>query len=259
MISRQELLATLEELKTDKNYYEIQRYINSISSLDDDALVKKLEELGVTNKKQIKKFVKKDLKQAKNKDKKQKFKELNELVSYGVNGRAIVIHLVPKDIHSMLNSKGLKKGELALVDALEKIQRLIKEDKRFKKIEQVYAVSGIITRPITRIFDNLDFDVKVLPKEETKKDEELSKFYFLVEGKDEFKNLGRAQLSREKLFSPEWNELKAARKQGLEKAFDKEFIQSLQNGVKNDTEIKSDDFKEKTKVIETGEQEKTQI
>ena len=65
------------------------------------------------------------------------------------------------------------------------------------------------------MFEGLGFDAKVLSLGQAKDDLELGFFY------DNFKEsnlgkLGRAQISKEKLLSPEWEELKEERKKELE-------------------------------------------
>ena len=157
-----------------------------------------------------------------------KFTKLNDMVSFGVNGRTIHIHVVPKDLHDVLNREGLRQGELELIDALEKIKDMLKTDKRYKHINKVFAVSSIIRKPISRLFTNLDFDVKTLKTEDAKNDVELKNFYSMFK---DGKYIGRAQLSREKLFSDEWSKLAEERKETLKGKEKDRFSTSLENQV----------------------------
>ena len=135
----------------------------------------------------------------------QKFTNLNELVSFGRDDNTIHIHLVPTDARFLLNREGLKTAELSLIDALEKIQNMLIQDESYKDINNIYAVSGLIKRPIHIIFQRLGFDVKTMKIQEAKNDEELGNFYERFKDK---KDLGRAKMSKEKLISKEWNDLK---------------------------------------------------
>lgn len=198
MISKDETLEYLLELKEkDEN---IGKYINILKNMSQD------EWIEFTNKHSIENLgdVKKQIKIMENVSR-QKFSNLNHLISFGTNNHTMHIHLVPTDAHFLLNRQGLNSAEFSLIDALEKIQDMMENNEEYKDINQVYAVSGLIKRPIDKIFVKLGFDVKTMKIEDAKNDEELSKFYERFKDKNK---LGRAVISKEKLLSKEWNNKK---------------------------------------------------
>lgn len=199
MISKDETLEYLLELKEkDEN---IGKYINILKNMSQD------EWIEFTNKHSIENLgdVKKQIKIMENVSR-QKFANLNHLISFGTNNHTMHIHLVPTDAHFLLNRQELNSAEFSLIDALEKIQDMMENNEEYKDINQVYAVSGLIKRPIDKIFVKLGFDVKTMKIEDAKNDEELSKFYERFKDKNK---LGRAVISKEKLLSKEWNNKKS--------------------------------------------------
>lgn len=132
-----------------------------------------------------------------------RFTALNDLVSFGKSKNTIHIHLIPKDAKFLLTKLGRKQSELLLIEALEKIKGMLKKEENIN-ISEVYAVSGIMKPPISTMFSELGFDIKVMKIEDAKKDRELENFYERFKDK---KDLGRAMLSREKLMSEKWQEL----------------------------------------------------
>ena len=112
---------------------------------------------------------------------------------------------MPAELKDALSKDGRKKINLELIDALEKIQTLINENKDFSKVKQVYAVSSILRGPILDMFKYLKFDTRCIPIKEAKEDKEFAKFY------DKFKDgkyLGSAKVLKEKILSKDWIENK---------------------------------------------------
>lgn len=233
MLSKQEVLSLLEDMSTEENRAVISQYVNMVNSLDDKRLQQILEENGIKTKDDINEFIKikttRDL---------HKFQGVNELISFGTNGNTLHIHVVPTSLRDMLSPNGIRKAEVQLIDALEKIKAMLATDEKYKNINNVYAVSNLITRPITSIFERLGFDVKAMLTEQAKEDSELSNFY------ERFKNgekLGRAKIAKEKIMTEEWSELVVARKEELEKKLGNKFLESLESQV--NTEVGEEEIK----------------
>lgn len=184
----------------------IQDYLIKINNISEGALQNILKQNNIQSEEDLKSYVKNNM------DAQNKFIELNDFVSYGKSKDTIHIHVVPKDARFLLNRNGLNIAEYKLIEALEKLQEITKNDESLKNIKEIYAVSGLIKKPISTIFENLEFDVKSMKIDDAKNDEELKKFHERFKDK---KNLGRARLSKEKLFSKEWNKLKDDRKSEL--------------------------------------------
>lgn len=215
MVKKGDAISTLKTLITDTNRDKVEKYINIISSLSDEEYSKVLEEKSIYSIDDIVNMVNKNERREEEKEHEEiqhEFTKLNDLVSYGRRKNTVHIHVVPSDVRSLLSRDGLKFAELQLIDAIEKIQGFIKDEKDFEDVLNVYAVSGIIKRPISKIFENLGFDVKTMSIQDAKEDVELGKFYDMFKDK---KDLGRAILSKEKLLSEEWNIMKDNRKQEL--------------------------------------------
>ena len=146
----------------------------------------------------VKKII--EIKKEQNKD---KFIKLNDLVGFGRTKNTIHIHLLPKDAKFLLTKIGRKEAQLLLIDSLEKIKEMLNEE-QYLNIYEIYAVSGIMKPPISTMFSELGFDVRVMKMEDAKKDRELGNFYERFKDK---KNLGRAKITKEKIISEEWMKL----------------------------------------------------
>lgn len=205
MIKKEQVVNLLKSMLNDENEQYITQFVDKISNVDEKQWKKILETKKIETLQDAQKFIVNAIENQKNTN----FEELNELVSFGYFDTTIHIHVLPKDVHSLLSKKGLEKSEYLLIDALEKIQTMLQEDERFKNVDQVYAVSGIIRKPISSLFENLDFDVKTMKSELARNDQELSKFYEMFKDK---KYIGRAKLFKEKLLSDDWNIRKEKRK-----------------------------------------------
>lgn len=203
MLTKNEAISILNSMISEENGKKIEKYINIISSLDDNGWEKISKEKSIYTASDVAKIVNKDM------EKSHEFTDLNDLVSYGRNDNTIHIHVVPSDVRTLLSREGLRFSELQLIDAMEKIQTMVKENSEYKDILKIYAVSGIMKGPISKMFKNLGFDVKTMSIQTAKDDDELGKFYDIFKDK---KDLGRAVLSKEVLLSDEWNELKDKRK-----------------------------------------------
>lgn len=210
MLQKAEVLNLINSIKNEQNEGKLQRYIDLVNSMDNDTFNKFILEHKLDSLERLKA----ELESRVNNTNEQtnSFIKLNELVSYGRSKKTIHIHVVPKDAHSFLTKEGRIKAENLLIDALEQIREMMKTD---QTITNVYAVSDIIQSLIAKMFEGLGFDVKVLPLGRAKDDLELGFFY------ENFKDsnlgkLGRAQISRKKLLSLEWEEKKEERKKELE-------------------------------------------
>lgn len=233
MLSRIEIVGILNNMTTEKNKGIIEELLGKLERTSDEDLEKLLTERKIKSARDVKRMVKETEKRPRRMQK-HKFESLNDVVSFGTTDSTIHIHLIPKDAHYMLTREGMKEAELALIDALEKIKRKLGKEKKYKRIQQVYAVSPIMTGIVSRWFKDLGFDVKTLPMEQAKGDEELSKFAGIFEGA---KKLGRANLTKEQLMTEEWEERKEAVKTKLLTPKDRGIIDTLQTMTNTDQEV----------------------
>lgn len=214
-IKKEDAINAILTLKNMDNEHKINKYIKKIHGMSDeewevflenssiktiDALYKKVEQLLIKENRNDNMII------------------LNSLIKYGYDGNTLHIHTVINDAHNMLSRKGLIDAKLKLIDALEKIQILLQENESLENIQKVYAISPILRKPIINIFEELDFDTKVLDAEKAKQDEEFKYFYsiFTKENNRVIKKLGRASISREKLLSKQWDELKDKQKSQIQ-------------------------------------------
>ena len=232
MLSRTEIVEILTNMTTEENKGKIQDLLGKIEKISDEELAKILSERKIKSAKDVKKIVEGEEK--KPRMARHKFENLNEIVSFGATDSTIHIHLIPEDAHHMLTREGWTKAELALIDAMEKIKGKLGKEKKYKKIQQVYAVSPIMTGIVSRWFKELGFDVKTLPMEQAKEDEELSKFTERFEGAGK---LGRANLTKEQLMSEEWEQRKEEVKVKLLTPRDRGLIETLQTMTNTDQEV----------------------
>lgn len=207
MITKSELLNYIKKSKIE-NKEKVEKIINIINSIPEEKFGDFLKEKNISTMDDVKK----EFNRINMPETQQKFDELNELVMFGKSNNTIHIHLIPKDARFLFNREGLKKAELQLIDSIEKINEIVSSNEEYKDVKQIYAVSGIIKPPISNMFKNLDFDVKIMKINEAKNDKELGRFYELFKDK---KNLGRAVISIEKLKTQEWNDKKNHRKEEL--------------------------------------------
>ena len=141
-----------------------------------------------------------------------KFIALNDVVSYWISRNTLHIHLIPRDISNILKDpEKLKECELAFIDALDKIKKIMEKN---KSIKLVYAVSPLVRKNTTigNLFEKYQFDVKSMTRDEAVNDEELGYFVSNIftdaKNKRHMTKIWRAALSRDKFFSDEWEEMK---------------------------------------------------
>lgn len=252
MITKNEILNILNEMTTEENKPIVCEYIDVVKASDEKNLEQLLQERGINNEQDVRNFINiKTTRDIHN------FIAVNDLVSFGTTGFTLHLHVVPTSLKNMLSPAGVRKAEVELIDGLEKIKEMLVADEKYKNINKVYAVSNIIARPVSTIFEKLGFDVKSLDINEAKEDAELSRFY------DRFKNgkkIGRAELAKEKMLSDEWSKKVADRKQQLEKRLGDKFLSKLESQVNNevdenytkkaDDKVKKEEIKKYNDILE---------
>lgn len=162
---------------------------------------------------------------------KTRFNPLNDLISYGISGNTIHIHVIPKDAKEFFNHDGLSKANLDIIDALDKIKTMLKNDE-IKNINNIFAVSPILKiRKLQEMFRNLNFAVS-----------ETTNKYFL----DKFpaaKSVYQAILTRDMIFTEEWEQNKEKiyeqlkGETSIEKTEDNDFINKLKSSVNVDSVV----------------------
>jgi len=147
------------------------------------------------------------------------FIKVNDLISYWTSHHSIHIHLIPRDIsHVFEDPEEMKKCELLFIDALEKLKVILAKKKWKNRID---AISPIVRRKsvIWNLFEKYWFDVKSMTREKAFDDEELSYFVKNIftdeKNKRHFTKIWRARITRETLFSDEWECMKNKYKQEL--------------------------------------------
>lgn len=210
-LRKDEAINAIILLKNDENMQKVNGYIEKIKEMSETEWKEFLNKSSIHTIEHLYKRVEELLK-------KEDMIVLNDLIKYGYINSTIHIHTVIDDAHNMLSRKGLQEAKQKLIDALEKIQIILQEDPKMKNINKIYAVSPILRRPIIDIFEDLDFDIKVLNANQAKEDEELKAFYerFQKKSKKQIKKLGRACISKEKLLSKQWNQLKDTQKNEID-------------------------------------------
>lgn len=123
------------------------------------------------------------------------FESINDLVSYGVSGETLHLHVVPPDLKPMMSygiSKAFKLGNLKLIQALEETRNIVQMN---ETIQTVFAVSPLLSmRQLQKMFIALGFDVSKTTSEDL-----LRKF-------PDDKPVYQASLSRDKFLSREWED-----------------------------------------------------
>ena len=147
------------------------------------------------------------------------FKQVNDLISYWVSKHSLHIHLIPRDIsHVFEDPDEMKKYELLFIDALEKLKVIMM---KYKWKDRIDAISPIVRKKsvIWNLFEKYWFDVKSMTREKAFDDEELSYFVKNIftdeKNKRHFTKIWRARITRETLFSDEWENMKNKYKQEL--------------------------------------------
>ncbi len=203
MIEKENVIKVINDMVVEESINDVlaTNYINKIQNMPDTDFTNLVNELGVSNDEQIRDVITERMSQTTD----MKFNRLNETIGYNTNEDTLHIHVMPEELKDALSKEGRKRLSLELIDALEKIQDILKNDVKCKDVKQVYAVSGLLRGPILDMFNKLEFDTRCLPILKAKDDKELSKFYEHFKDK---KYLGSANLLKEKLFSKEWYENK---------------------------------------------------
>lgn len=211
MVKKSDAIDLLNSIVNEFGSNNIGIYITKINGMSDREWLNFLEINNIDSLEKLDNFAKETLSRGENSN---GFKNLNVLISYGISGNTLHIHVVPKNIRFLLNRDGIKKSEILLIDALEKIKSKIMDEKNgeFDNIDNIYAVSDIIKRPISILFENLGFDVRILKNRDARGDNELSKFYDIFK---KGRTIGRAIISKEMLLSDEWELIKNKRMEEL--------------------------------------------
>lgn len=217
-IKREDAINAILTLKDEQNEYKVNKYIQKIHNMSEEEWKIFIRKSSINTIDTLYEKVEQLLNKKSESNKNDNMIVLNELIKYGYDEKTLHIHTVINDAHNMLSRKGLEEAKLKLIDALEKIEALLQENTNLREIEKVYAISPILRRPIINMFEELDFDTKVLDANQAKEDEEFKYFYkmFTKGNKEGIKKLGRASISKEKLLSRQWNELKDKQKSEIE-------------------------------------------
>lgn len=211
-MNKTDTVRILESMKNEQNANRINTCINKINAMNDGEWTEFVKANGINSEEVLRAQVKSAIN--KKEQKTTEFKPLNDLISYGVDDTTLHIHLIPKDAHEFLNRQGLIHAEQGLIDALEKIKEMLKNNESLQNIDNVCAVSGIIHGMSARMFRGLGFNVDVIEMEQAKDRPELRKFYEMFKGSS---RLGIANISKQALLSEEWEKLKETRKGELDR------------------------------------------
>lgn len=211
-MTKQELRQILMKARTPINEMYINFYLGKIDMFNEAQLQSFFNEYG-TSRKQIEEALRVKLEQDMQRAREKKY-PLNNFISYGVSGKTIHIHILPKSIREDIVKKGIRRvyneATLYLVDALEQIEEMSGE----QEWEQVYAISPILSGGTLRIFEQLGFETKLYGEEEmerqTEPETQLARYIF-----PEAVRVGTAKLSIEELRTPEWQRKKEEVKQEL--------------------------------------------
>ena len=196
------------------NEIYINYYLGKIDMFDERQMQQFFEQYG-NDTKSIETSLQKKLEEDMQRARDQKY-PLNEFISYGVSGKTVHIHVLPKSIKEDIKQKGMRRfydeATLYVIDALEKIEKLSQNH----DWEQVYAISPILSGAVLRMFKELGFETQLYgPKDMT----ELSKPEAIL-GKHIFPEavrVGTAKISLERLKSQENHEKVFILKQELYK------------------------------------------
>lgn len=235
MVTKVDILSCLESMRGKYDNDIINKYYEYIESLDDAGIEGLAKSEKLQTKSALKRFAKKKVSAQKN-----KFTKINELVSYGITGRDLHIHVIPNDLHDKLTIRGVKQMELRLIEALEQIKDKM-QDEKCRNVTRIFAGSYIITGGVATILKKLKFDVKSMDFDEAQKDKDLKWLCKRFKDKNP-KKMGRAILTKEQILSPEWSEAVQERKKKLreslglgEQGKTQGILADLQSGVNPDT------------------------
>lgn len=224
--------------------------IIKIDNMNQEEFEEVLKKNNILNRKDINSFIQTTINREKSNRPEEKFKKLNKTVGYGITGETLHLHVMPTELKDALSKSGRKMLSLELIEALEKVQILLSEDKNCNDIKQVYAVSSILRGPILDIFKNLKFDTRCIQIKDAKEDNEFAKFYETFKSG---KYIGSASLFKDKMLSKEWIENKDKIRDKLKQELGIEdtrkenkynsFIAGLKGMVNNENNIITNDNK----------------
>lgn len=227
-MNKTDAVRILESMKDEQNANGINTCIGRINAMNDEEWTKFVKVNDINSEEVLRAQAKSAIN--KKEQKAYEFKSLNDLISYGINDNTLHIHLIPKDAHGFLNRQGLIHAEQGLIDALEKIREMLKNNENLQNIDNVCAVSGMIHGITARMFSGLGFNVNVIGMEQAKDRPELRKFYEMFKDSS---RLGIANISRQAILSEEWEKLKETRKDELDRK-DKSILKSSEPDTNED-------------------------
>lgn len=227
------LVSILLDLRTPDNAHVVDSLLNKLNQMTDDQISEKLEKIGTTDD-QIRTALDNRIQNMMNKEKyKTKEYPLNDMFYYGLSGDSAHIHLVPKDLHHLLE-KGpeylVDTVNLYMLDAIDKLKNLkLDEDPRFVFVSHVYMITPMYHSPTFEKANELEFLRSLLFRVNSYSPENLQDNEYLKThpeaqlAKDIFgdqKKVATAIIGIDTLAGEEWQTLKEAkfeeyRKKGL--------------------------------------------
>ncbi|MDD2376971.1 MAG: hypothetical protein PHD15_06290 [Clostridia bacterium] len=240
-ISKEYVQKKIENMINDENKVVLNSFVKLLQSIPDNKwnefinqhgmTIENLEKV-ITNKMNVE--LQKEKSKSLNVEDEKNFKVLNDFISYGISNNTFHLHIIPKDVRDMLNSEGLLRINIYLIDALDKIKDILKNDE-FKNINTIFAVSPILRlSKLQDMFKELNFDV-----EQTKHQNLLDKFL-------DAKSVYQANLPKEVFFTQEWDKNKESiLKETITELNNKKyehgkFKENLKSLVNNEITIKDD-------------------
>ncbi|MCL2383112.1 MAG: hypothetical protein FWC79_02930 [Oscillospiraceae bacterium] len=182
MISKDFVIGKLNSVMDDENRQKIEELIKAVNSISNEQWESFVRDNNITESNIdgiIRARVSTD-----------KRENINDFISYGITDDTLHMHIIPEDVSAMLNREGVKQANLKLIDALEHIRGVMRED---ESIKTVFAVAPILrAKQFQAMFTELGFEVSQTTSE-----------YFLQKFPDA-KAVYQASLGREAILSNEW-------------------------------------------------------
>lgn len=222
-MNREDVRKILFKLRTTENEQIVNYLAGQIDMMTDDAVKGILDKLG-NNPGKVEQVLSEKIGQRQQRLLRghEEHKPINKLYSYGIATKTAHLHLPVQlqDIKGAGITGKINTANLYLIDAIERIAKLKDSgDPKFKDVENIYMISPILVSRQLKFLEDLGFETESFDRKELA-DPEFVKTHpeaqFGLKIFPDAKNIGRAQISLDKVKSKEWQELKDNAKKVLE-------------------------------------------
>ena len=213
-MKKSEVKSLLMSMRTSENENIVNYLLGKIDMTDESLIQEAVQKVGGAES-SIRDFFERKISEVESRNHHDEHKPVNELITYGIAGNCIHLHL-PGDLHEMISEKGIlgtiNTVNLYLLDAIDRLNKQ-RQAGRFQDKDSIYMISPILLTKELKFLKSLDFETHTYKKSQLQDPDFLNsnseaRRAVSIFGDD--KTIGSAKLGFDKINSKEWQEKKKA-------------------------------------------------